>query len=160
MLTGPPEARLEMRIAGYKHAAGATNDFDANWVVVEVAARDGETEWTASGPAFLTWEVLELIGWLRDVSGGVDDGRGFSGMEGALQFEAADLDGKPALTAIFTERLAPDVHSSADEYAVGFRPTAEDIRAFADSLAAQMAGVPIRVVEKDGYASKLLGRGG
>jgi len=155
VLTGPAEARLELSVTGYKHAGGTKNDFDGNWVVIAIEARDAARAWSASDPAFLTWEVLELIGWLREIADGADDGRGFSGLEGTLQFEAADLDGQPALTAIFIDRLAPE--DAGDEYQVPFRPGADGIRRFAEGIVAQMAEYPIRVIEPSGYASKIVG---
>jgi len=152
------EVSLSLRVDGYQHGT-ADNDFDANWLTLSVDVTSNERSWSASAPALSTWEARELVLWLRSVALGTDEGRGFSGLEGMLQFEAIDLDGAPMLTAVFWRGLAPETVKDA-EVPVSFAVPPEQIARFADELLAELEPFPIRAVEPDGYASKLLAEGG
>lgn len=151
---GAGGSALSVRIAGYQFAE-ADNDWDANWLTVAVDVRTPQRAWQALAPALLTWEARELAAWLDAVAEATDGGRGFSGLEGTVQLEAADMDGRPVLTVVFWRDLAP-AGSGEDEVHVTFSLTAEDVRRFAGELRAAVEPFPVRVVEQDGYASKLL----
>ncbi len=69
---------LELRITGYQFpdlAAGREppggDSSDANWLVVsgEVCAATG-TAWSFRHPSLLTWELTDLVRWLRQVADG------------------------------------------------------------------------------------------
>jgi hypothetical protein len=74
-LVGPANHVLELEPMRYEfqteqtilHSA-VTNDRDANWVVVRIAAADGQRRWSSTGPAFLTRDLQQLVSWLRALS--------------------------------------------------------------------------------------------
>lgn len=157
-LTGPDGRALTVRVEGFVDEGG-DNDYDANWLTVAIDARDGEVAWEASGRALLSWELHELAAWARARATGEPASPVFSGLTGLLQFEA-DPDGGAAIVAVFTEDLAPPGADRHDGGTIAFEPDAARLTSFADGLEALARATPIRAVEPDGYAAKLLQAGG
>lgn len=154
-LTGPADRSLTIGVAGYVNDS-ADNDFDANWLTVAVAARDGDISWEASGRALLSWELHELAAWVRARADGQPSSPVFSGFTGLLQFEA-DPEGGTGLVAVLTEELAAPGADRHDGSTIVFEPGTAELSAFADGVRALADATHIRPVEPDGYARKLLG---
>jgi hypothetical protein len=157
-LQEPTGRALALSVAGYQ-AESADNDSDANWLVFEVEVSGGEGPWAASAPALLTWGFAELVAWLNEVAE-LDEGvRIFAGLEPVLQFEAKVERSEPQVVAVFSGDLAPPGADPSVEHPVSFEPGRGGLRAFADSLAALAADHPVRAVEANGYARRVLGSG-
>jgi hypothetical protein len=74
-LVGRDGASLDLSIAGYQFAAHQPDpnddfDYDANWLVVEGRAKDGEKSWKFRDACLLTTEAQHLVEWLRDSAAG------------------------------------------------------------------------------------------
>src|SRR3954467_9320013 len=86
-LIGPPERALELHPLSYQFPE-SDDRWDANWLVVRMAIVDGPRQWSAIEPAFLTWELVELICWFREVAtGGFGRGDQWDGLDPLVQFE-------------------------------------------------------------------------
>jgi hypothetical protein len=59
VLTDASGVRVVLAIEGYEFAQADDVD-DANWLMVALAAEDGQERWEATAPALQTWEV-ELL---------------------------------------------------------------------------------------------------
>ena len=87
-LSGPADRRLILEPTGYQFP-GTTGHHDRNWLHVHIHARDARREWSAHDPAFLTWELRDLVAWLRGLAKGEPGlAREFGGIEPCLEFEA------------------------------------------------------------------------
>jgi hypothetical protein len=156
-LTGPPDRALEVSPLSYQFARG--DDLtDANWLIVRMTMVDGPRRWSTTDPAFLTWELAQLIGWLRDVASGVarrsDE---WGGIEPLLQFEAEGSGEAVRLRALCSLEFHPQFQSwdnpdtreiYPDPVSVEFTPAVETLEQFADGLERELArfpsGLPIR----------------
>ncbi len=161
-LTGPPDRSLEVQIVSYEFdpdgsAAARYDDFDANWLLIHMTADDGQRQWSATQPAFLTWELHSLVSWLRawaDRVPYVEQDTG--GIEPNLHFEAKDLGSEVIIRAVFDLEFNPPERRSRDTYegavAIDFEPGVDGIHAFADELEEALRAFPIRLRQADGYA--------
>jgi hypothetical protein len=126
-LVGPANHVLELEPMRYEfqteqtilHSA-VTNDWDANWVVVRMAAADGQRRWSSTGPAFLTWDLQRLVNWLRalsDLSPDVPDV--YASLEPNLQLETRRGEGGVRLRAAFSQEFMPPTGDSWIEFTPG-----------------------------------------
>jgi hypothetical protein len=156
-LIGPADHVLELEPFRYQfHLSGTilhspvTNDWDANWVVVRMAAADGNRRRSSTAPAFLTWDLQRLVNWLRAVADHVPDlHHGYSSLEPNLQLEIAYGDAEEVrMRAHFSQEFEP----SAGNPWIDFILDRSALYRFADELHAALAPFPIRAVENDGPA--------
>lgn len=65
---------VELHIAGYQFPGArpdGDDDWDANWLIISGRVDAGEhLRWGFRAPSLTTWEVSELIEWMRQVSAG------------------------------------------------------------------------------------------
>ena len=54
--------RLELDVVGYESPDVEDEQYDSNWLLIRIDARDGDTTWSVEDPALLTWEVERLAG--------------------------------------------------------------------------------------------------
>lgn len=111
--TADGSQRFALDLLGYEFPEGAEDDHDANWLVVRVAARDGDLAWSAEDPCLLTWEIGQLARWLERLARGQFDRlwRGFS--EPNLEFRADRLPPPAAATASETADASPTAATMA-----------------------------------------------
>jgi uncharacterized protein (TIGR02996 family) len=151
-LTGPGDRALELEPLRYELEA-ASNDYDANWVVVRMAARDGPRHWSSTDPAYVTWELLGLAEWFRAIADGpAEVWKEFWGDEPNLSFRAEGRGDDARVTAEFAAEFTPLEGGTAIE----FRPGRECLRRFADALSLAMQAFPVRPVDPDGPAARYL----
>ena len=46
----------------------SADEYEKNWLQIEVQAKYKDLEWSRTTPALLTWEVQELADWFRELS--------------------------------------------------------------------------------------------
>jgi hypothetical protein len=132
----------------FLHSA-STNDWDANWVVVRMAAADGLRRWSSTNPAFLTWDLQRLVNWLRAVTDqALDVPDVYTSLEPNLQLENRPAEGGMRLRAVFSQEFTPPNGNPWIDYT----PDAEVVHRFADTLHTALASFPIRIVEENGPA--------
>ena len=158
-LTGPEDRFLELKIPKYVFPGDGSrtsdNDWDANWLVVDLKARDGERQWSTTDSAFLTWELRELSEWLRALADGASGvPQVFLGIEPNLNFEAEGKGESTLLRVFFEQGFRPPGVEIGGQGVIEFTPGAEALRRFADELEETLRTFPIRVVEEDGPARR------
>jgi hypothetical protein len=143
------QQRFELAILGYESPDVEGEQYDANWLLIRVAARDGEIAWAAEDPALLTWEVERLARWLGRLARGRVDHPWCGFVEPNLEFRADPLDdGRVRLRVYFELELRPPGrHSSVvgrrDVY-LDFALTPDQLRAAAHQLDAELRRYPVR----------------
>ncbi|MBL7492241.1 hypothetical protein I6A60_19680 [Frankia sp. AgB1.9] len=114
---------VDLRIDGYQfpeHKAVGRQDWDANWLFIAGTARgaDGET-WSFREPCLTTWEVRDLVQWLRkaaagrvEPSDGLDeDGPALTFLEPCLGLSVADSDDESRVIRVHLQcESAPPSH--------------------------------------------------
>jgi hypothetical protein len=151
-LVGPADHVLELEPLRYQfnvegtilHSA-ITDDWDANWVVVRMAAADGNRRWSSTDPVFLTWELQRLVNWLRAVADRAPDLHpSYATVEPNLRLEAKHGDDGVRLRAVFSLEFAPP---SGNPW-IDFTPDRAAVHRFADALDVALASFPIRAMKQ------------
>ena len=141
-----PEHSLQLDIAGYQFPAGEKDESDANWLVIELAVTYGDRRWRAREAALLTYEITDLVNWLRQVAEG-GQAREFDAIEPNLSFSARRDDGAISLFARFRLefcRPALDYDQRVEGESLEFRLAAGDVKRFADDLETEARRFPWR----------------
>jgi len=154
ILSGPPERRLELTPLSYQnpeYALGATTvetpsgDWDANWLMIRINVADETRQWSASGPAFTTWELSEIAGWFRAIGERIPDVPSSSGsVEPNLQFVLHGVGDASQIQVIFALEFAPPDGKHGETVSIVFQPATNDLQRFADELEADLEGFPMR----------------
>jgi hypothetical protein len=85
------QQRFALTLLGYESPDVEDDQYDSNWLLVRVEARDGEQEWSTDDPALLTWEVERLANWLSRMARGRIQHRWCGFTEPNLEFRADAL---------------------------------------------------------------------
>lgn len=84
--SGPSGDALALRIVGYA-APARVEGSDANWLVLEVTARNWTGAWSAATASLYTFDLPDLAAWLGDAAAGSQD-RGWISREGDVCMES------------------------------------------------------------------------
>jgi len=58
---------FELTIADYQFPEMATEEYDSNWLIIQIDVKHTKGEWQSSDPALLTYEAKELAQWLETI---------------------------------------------------------------------------------------------
>src|SRR5260221_11411243 len=158
-LTGPAEHNLELEVVGYEFpdiADAVGSDFDANWLMIRMNAAHGERQWSVTNAMLDTFELHNLIQWLRVIADGISDaGDEFLLFEQGLFLKRSGFGDSVCIDVhIGHELLPPDLKKLGKAYVISFSPEVPAIRNFADGLEEMLRMFPVRAVEKDGGAQR------
>ncbi len=143
-------SEFELGVAGYQFPDIESDEFDANWLVIEgrVAPAD-ERAWEFRDPALLTWEVERLSNWLEGLASGqaVEEGEGF--LEPNLRFEVAKRDEDTITIRVYfeLESRPPWFFANAAgmyDLWLDLRVDSDDLRAAAEGLRRDLTKFPPR----------------
>ncbi len=144
------QQRLELAVLGYESPDVEGEQYDSNWLLVRVDARDGETTWSAEDPALLTWELERLASWLGRLARGRFEHPWCGFVEPNLEFRGDPLpDGSGARLRVYFElELRPPGRRSGvvgrrDVY-LEFALSAEQLRVAARQVYNLVARFPVR----------------
>ena len=143
LLEGPGGARLELSLVGYQFPEIEDDRWDANWLVVRIAAIDDPDSWTAEDPCLLTWEVDALADWLDAVAAASSPVARLEFVEPNLVFERIEENGA-GVRVWFDLEFRPSGISEDEDLLIDFPVTPDALRAAAASLRAQRERFPVR----------------
>ena len=150
ILRGRDLSEFELRVVGYQFPDIVGDEWDANWLVVEVrVAPVDERPWRSIDPSLLTWEVERLSNWLEALASGraVEEGEDF--VEPNLGFEVVQRDEDIITIRVYfeLESRPPWFFADAavmDDLWIDLRVDNEDLRAAAEDLRRDLAKFPPR----------------
>ena len=141
--------RLELAIVGYESPDVEGDQYDSNWLMLHVEARDGETAWSAEDPALLTWEVERLAKWFTRLAQGRFEHPWCGFVEPSLEFRADPAENSQVRLRVYFElELRPPGRSASvvgrrDIY-LEFVLTADQLRTAARQLREELSRYPVR----------------
>jgi hypothetical protein len=143
---------FEIQPVGYQYdAATVTHEYDRNWLQDRITVTDSARTWSTVAPTLLTWEINEIIEWLRLVAeqpGGWPK-RWDRTTEPSLAFEAAhSAEGLELRICLNLDFLPPErrdgVYYEGEDTVLTFHPTNAELRGVADELEREMRAFPVR----------------
>lgn len=149
MLLKNENSRFEMTVIGYQFPEILDEEYDSNWLIIEIRASSLEGSWSISNPCMLTIELVDLADWLDDVANGkgtINTRLDF--FEPCLCFEVTGLEPKK-LCVHLNEELKPvslrDNDSNSDAaICIEFEITLETLKNAVTSLRDCLRDFPIR----------------
>jgi len=150
ILRGRDLSEFELRVAGYQFSNIESDEFDANWLVMEgrIAPVD-ERAWEFRDPALLTWEVEGLSNWLEALASEevFDEGEDFT--EPNVRFEVAARDEDTITIRVYfkLESRPPWFFADAvgmNDLWIDLRVDNDDLRVAAEDLRCDLARFPPR----------------
>lgn len=143
------EQRFELTLVSYESPDVEDDQYDANWLLVRVAARDGEVTWEVEDPALLTWEVERLAQWVGQLARGRFDHPWCGFVEPSLELRADPLEGGQVRLRVYFElELRPPgaprgVVGRRDAF-LEFTLAPAELRGGARALHAELRRFPVR----------------
>jgi hypothetical protein len=93
LTSGETQTEFEFHVVGYQFADVLEEEYDANWLMVRICVKSGESEWTKTDPCLLTWEGHWLANWLADLEAGCEQQTEMSFLESNVVFQLVARDG-------------------------------------------------------------------
>lgn len=143
-------SEFELRVADYQFPELEHNDWDSNWLTVEIkVALADERPWISRDPSLLTWEVERLSNWLEALAAGqaVENGEDF--VEPNLRFDVVERDEDTITIRVYfeLESRPPWIFADAagmDDLWIDLRVDSDDLRAAAEDLRHDLTRFPPR----------------
>ena len=150
ILRGRDLSEFELKVAGYQFPSLSGDEFDDNWLMVEIrAAPADERPWRSTDPSLLTWEVKRLSNWLVALASGqaVEEGEDF--IEPNVRFEVVERAEDTITIRVYfeLESRPPWFFADAagmDDLWIDLRVDADDLRTAAEDLRRDLAKFPPR----------------
>ncbi len=163
ILENTPGHRFELTVAGYQFPSVTHGWDDANWLVVEVAAKGSDGTWRFRDPALQTTELARLADWLDAVGSGrrpVPQRMDF--LEPTLAFELQEPESR-RFRIIFELDARPPRAEDRDperwaEVWLEFEPSSAQLGAAAAELRATLSRFPERGRRDLAFADRETGR--
>lgn len=159
-LQGPQGDSLELRIVNYQFQKlkneilnrTVSDDYDANWLDIEINACARGRSWKTIEPCLLTWEVSSLAKWLEACAEGKADPLETHFIEPVLKFVVVDQSSTSRKLRVYFElesrpSWAPMQHFPDTDLWAELEGGPDELRDWAADLRQQLIGFPIRYVE-------------
>lgn len=151
LLEGANGDRLALRVYGYQYP-GECDDYDANWLLIDLTASQAGRAWRSLGAILLTWEVAGLADWFDALAVEGSSEPEFSFIEPNLHFISLGVDSIDTSIRIFFElESRPNWARSneapaEEEFWIDVTVSPEGLKAAASSLREDLNRFPYRGV--------------
>lgn len=90
MLLSAATTRVELTVLGYQYPAITDDEWDSNWLNIQIHAQDERGSWTATDPCLLTTDLTYLAEWFEATASRQSQQR-INFLEPNLAFEIAAI---------------------------------------------------------------------
>lgn len=63
--------KVELKIQNYQFPNTLDRDYDGNWLNIYLKVESKVGHWEVTDPSLLTWDIVELINWFRDIANNI-----------------------------------------------------------------------------------------
>jgi hypothetical protein len=144
-------ASLEVKILGYEFPDIETEEYDSNWLVIEIDATHPSGHWVCRDSCLLTYEVAALANWLAGIPRGQDVSHVQRFIEPNLEFRLIEADTSRTLRIYFEAECRPDGapwnQGVVRDLWLDFPVSELNLEEAAESLRRQLAKYPQRAVK-------------
>jgi hypothetical protein len=142
---------LELKILGYEFPDIATEDYDSNWLIIEINVTHPKEQWSSRAPCLLTYEVARLADWLENIAHGEETSSTQSFVEPHLKFQLVDPESSKSLLIFFDMEaksdLMPSNQEPVEDLWIKFQILDLNLEAAAKSLRQQLVKYPQRAAK-------------
>lgn len=98
---------FELKIRDYQFPDIIGEQYDSNWLMVEIKVRHPLGEWSAVNPSLLTSEIADLIRWIEAINTGDYSKAHLWFIEPCLEFHLVESGGTSYLRVVFSYEYRP-----------------------------------------------------
>jgi len=88
--TNKDQTSFELNILNYQFPEMETEEYDSNWLMVQIKVRHQKSEWQSVDPSLLTYEAKEIAEWLERIAKKESVKKQLGFIEPNLSFELLD----------------------------------------------------------------------
>ena len=147
LLSGDDGNRFELSVVGYQFPHLENEEYDSDWLRINIRVNHPRGAWTSTDACLLTWEVARLAEWLAAIANGnaSDDEEDF--IEPNLRFQI--LENHSRMRVYFELECrpsgAPSDGAGMNDLWLDLNVDGQDLTNAAASLRDDLACFPIRV---------------
>jgi hypothetical protein len=150
-LGSPDGSSVELRILGYEFPDVKAEEYDSNWLLIEIDVTHPKGHWVSRDPCLLTYEVARLADWLADISRGKDVNAIQRFIEPNLEFRLISPNPAQRFLRIYFELecrpdWAPGKQGLMRDLWLDFRVSELNLKEAIKSLRQQLAEYPQRAM--------------
>jgi hypothetical protein len=148
LLKDDENTEFELKVRGYQFPQLTSEEYDSDWLVINIWVKHPLGSWASTDPCLLTWEAANLADWFEAIADGkvVDEEQSF--LEPNLRFELIENAAKKLRVYFELEcrpAWAPYDGAGMDDLWLEFGIGVEELRTAAASLRHDVNRFPIRV---------------
>ena len=138
---------FEFRVVGYQFPDIENEDYDANWLLVNIGVRSPAGSLTKTDPCLLTWEGHWFANWLADLVSGQDADDTLSFLDSNIFFTVVARDEHKVrlVVELGDELRPPDAKPQDGLFAISLDISLENLRLAAADWCWEMRLFPMRV---------------
>ena len=138
--------QFSLDIMDYQFPGNRSNTFDANWLTIKIVAMIKEGQWEKQDPALLTWEVQQLIDWLKLVIADQEQWRCLAFTEPSIWFEIADKQGENVVLAVYLSLEFKAPGQKGDRTTLLIETTKDQLAQWVEFLQRRLDQYPMQVI--------------
>jgi len=140
---------FELKIRGYQFPDIIGDQYDSNWLMVEINVQHPLGQWSTVDPSLLTSEIASLIRWLEAIRAGDYSKPDLWFIEPCLEFHLIESAGAPcSIRIVFSHEYRPPWASNefveGEEHFLEFSLPDLDLETAIASLHEELARFPAR----------------
>lgn len=89
-LIGQENKSFELWVADYQYRDNKNDEYDSNWLRIQIKLKGFKKEWITIDPSLLTWELHALADWFQKMLTGDKNEKEIEFIEPNLKFELVD----------------------------------------------------------------------
>jgi hypothetical protein len=146
---------FSLRVAGYQFPDITDSEYDSNWLDIDISCRVDGRSWGKRNPSLLTWELDNLIGWLRAISASEKLQEELRFLEPCLHFSHQER--RPNLVSLrvhFAAEYRPPWSIPAEDIWAEIVCTPRELLAWAEELGQERDRFPPRAGVGSGHSGQ------
>jgi len=148
-LVGPNGDQFRLRIVGYQFPSKVDDEYDSNWLRVEIQATVRGRSWQSIDACLLTWELTSLIDWIEHIAAGKNADREVRFLEPNLSFTLNQKQGDRVCFSVFFELESRPSWASAkgapeSDLWAELECSSRELQAWSAELREQLKKFPVR----------------
>ena len=141
------QTEFELRLLGYQFLDTEHDEYDSNWLMVQVNARTPAGSWSSIDPCMLTWEAHWLLNWLADLASDSESDPEMSFLEPNLFFRLSGrCDRILDVQVCVSGELRPrnEISAASDEVQIGLELSLSALHECVTNFSRELASFPVR----------------
>lgn len=139
------DIKFGFKVLGYEFSSTGDNEYDKNFLLVEIEVVTGNLHWTKAAPVLLTWEVKKIAEWFMLLADNKEPERELEFIEPNLHFSYTKINSKTNIAINFAMEFLPPNWNEKQECVINFELGIGELKAMGKLFADELNKFPIRL---------------